>query len=267
MEYIFRKKIAIHISLCLLVNVSLSTGQSVSEIVNLILAGECQQAKQALAEMEKNKTRSEDTLLFLHGLLSTEGDSAVFFYKQILDTYPNSQYCDDVLFRLAQMRYAAGLYNSALARFREVVDKYPKSPLIQHSRYWIGLCQTALGNPDPVIDLSHTESTSQSSDGIPDLIESPNETSTIRPETKKESVSSSPQFSVQIGAFSRQNSALLRKSFFEKKGYIVNLRTKIRDGQTLYLVWVGSFSNEKEARSLQEELKTKLNVSGYLVSE
>jgi cell division septation protein DedD len=75
------------------------------------------------------------------------------------------------------------------------------------------------------------------------------------------------QYYVQVGAFSRQNSALLRKSFFESKGYKVHLRTKWRDGKLLYLIWLGPGNTREEARTLGENLRIKLDIKYIIVSE
>jgi hypothetical protein len=85
-----------------------SSGQSVSDIVGLIRKGQIQDARGILLRIENARPTTEpsDTLLFLHGLLSTRGDSAASFYERLVESYPESPYWETAFFRLAQLQYA-----------------------------------------------------------------------------------------------------------------------------------------------------------------
>ncbi len=73
-------------------------------------------------------------------------------------------------------------------------------------------------------------------------------------------------FSIQIGAFTDKSNAEKEKSFFEEKGYNVELRTKIKDGKLFYLVWVGCFQDRKDAERLRREIKVKFERDGFIIS-
>ena len=122
--------------------------------------------------------------------------------------------------------------DSASVYFRMAVDNYPHTDITQHAR-------------QDIYALSEDES------------EKPEESTPV----------SSIHWAVQIGAFSHQANALLRKSFFEKEGYHVDLRTKMRESNRLYLIWLGSFKTRDEAKQFGERLKKRYGVSYTLVSE
>jgi len=202
-------------------------------------------------------------------LLSTDGDSAATTYEQFLKTYPHSRYSDDILFRLAQLKYAQGLYKTAQNRFRLLLKEYPRSPLHQKCHYWIGLCFQAMEQTDSAAFrfrkvLDEFAYTDLSQIAEKDLRTLENNKS---PQVEEITPTSTTRHAVQIGAFSHQTNALLRKSFFERKGYRVDLRTKMKGGEILYLIWVGSLKTREEAREFGERLRKRYGVTYTLVSE
>lgn len=246
----------------------LTQGQTESNVIHLIREGRIREAKELLNRFENNPQRSE-RILFLHGLLSTEADSAVTYYEQLLKSYPDSPYSDDALFRLAQLKYAQGLYKTAQKQFQLLLEEYPRSSLHQKCYYWIGLCHQSMGQTDSagvsfrkaVEDFSYTNLSKIAQ----------NDLETLNEEKIAESQESSPRpkirYSVQVYAFSNQNRAILRKDFLESKGYQVSLRTKIKEGRNLYLIWLGSFDTREEAREFGESVKKRLGLTYTLVSE
>lgn len=262
--------------------ISNAKDSQLSEVVDLIRDGKIDDAKRCLARIEKPE-KSSDSMLFLLGLLSTNGDSASYFYEQLLRTYPESQYSDDALLRLAQIKYALGLYKAALLRYKGVISHYPNSPLIPKCYYGISLCFFAMGESDSasvwfqkVIDEHPTSDFSNlaQSDIENFKIKSPNHQSPRNqsrasksdPQTEAQK-NSTVQYAIQVGAFSNQRNALLRKAFFEQEGYQVNLRTKTVNGQLYYLIWVGLFDNRTETERFKETLIKKYGGQYTLVSE
>jgi len=247
---------------------TVATSQTTSQIVRLIREGHIEEARNILSRM-KGAVKQPDKLLFLKGLLSTNTDTASAYYGKLLKLYPESQYCDDAYFRLSQLKYAQGLYKTAQKMFARLLIKYPHSSLRQECHYWIGLCYQATGQTDSaafqfqkvVKDFPATELSQIARKDLNSLSRKQN--------TERKPPISKPKtlYAVQVGAFTYQANALFRKSFFEREGYQVELRTKIRNGKALYLVWVGSFSTMEEAKKLGEKLKKHYGIQYTLVSE
>jgi tetratricopeptide (TPR) repeat protein len=122
-----------------------------SEISDLIKEGHVRQAQTLLQQIDVTQMET-DRLLFLQGLLSTDGDSAVVYYEELLVRHPQSQFADDALFRLGQIKYAQGLYRTAKIRFQRLSSEYPQSSLHQRCQYWIALCHAAVGETDSAAD-------------------------------------------------------------------------------------------------------------------
>ena len=238
--------------------------QSVSEIVTLTRQGRLQEARDVLRSLEESEGKKH---LFLHGLLTTDGDSAAAFYDNLLNTDPDNPYSDLALFRLAQLTYARGLYHQSMDQFRVLIYRYPSSTLHARAIYQMGMCHSALNQPDSAMayfqkvreDYPHSDMVSLAGDDM----------SRIRRQNSRDSEEPEPSMRhcVQVGAFTRQSNALLRKSFFENKGYEVSLRTKTVENRLFYLVWIGSYSSREDARKAGEQLKRKFDIQYTLVSE
>ena len=251
----------------LLIPWTLTISQTETEIVDLIRKGQSRQAKEMLMKGDTNIPH--DRSLLLHGMLSINADSAVAHYEELLKTYPKSLYGDRALFRIAKLKYAQGLYKTAQNSLIRLMDEYPLSSLHQSCYYWLGSCYQAMGHTDSAIAYLR-----KTVDDFPrtDISEAARRDLWTLTDHKYDDVLESEQtpetrWAVQVGAFTNQTRALIRKSFFEQKGHQVELRTKVRDGETLYLVWVGTFKTRDEAKQYGEMLKKKYGGSYIPVSE
>ena len=72
-------------------------------------------------------------------------------------------------------------------------------------------------------------------------------------------------FTIQVGAFSALVNAGKLRDFFEGLNYTVEITSKVRDGKSLYLVWVGSFQSSAEAKKIARTIKTKHNFNPLVV--
>lgn len=238
--------------------------QSVSDVLTLTRQGRLNEARQMLKSLESSGSESH---LFLHGLLCTDADSAAAYYEKLLQTDRKNPYSDLALFRLGQLSYARGLYHQSLQLFTGLIQSFPASTLHPRAFFQIGMCHSALSQPDSALyyfqkirnDYPNSDIAALADAGLSDIENSHS--------GEKDEPTVSFRFSVQVGAFTRHSNALLRKSFFENKGYEVALRTKTVDNQLFYLVWVGSYASREEARSAGESLKRRFDIQYTLVSE
>ena len=269
MEHSLNRKL-IHFLILFLFS-SLSSGESrsqdVTDVVDLIRKGEIEKARKIVSSFKEDE-KSKATALFLTGLLSVNGDSSAEYYSQLIKKYPNNKYCDDALFRLAQLRYARGLYHSALAGFKTLLKNYPHSPLQQENKHWIGLCYQTMDQPDSsrkyITKLNSIPHKPEPSELLQtDQKKSGASSLAVQPTPEKSAV----QYHVQTGAYTHQTNALMRKSFFEREGYHVEMRTKTIEGKTLYLIWVGMFNDKTDAEVFGDQLKKRYGVDYRIVSE
>jgi cell division septation protein DedD len=264
--------------------------QSVPDIILMIQEGRLAEAQNALDQLESS-SRQKDSILFLKGLITKDADEAAGYYQNLIQSYPSSQFAQKALFRLAQLKYAQGLYRTALLLFLKVRDNDHQSAFLQESRYWAGLCYMAMKQSDsavvqlrrviseyPVREISrvaaqdlkslgdsspiNSEEAERPADQTAPLSGVPEVTSEPGDASQKPPIS----FTVQVGAYSNPANAEARKQFFEGEGFTVYLSSKIQNGRTLYLVWVGTFIKEDEAREFIKSLREKYGTSSTLIT-
>ncbi|MBN2200379.1 SPOR domain-containing protein [bacterium] len=244
------------------------------DLIQWIEDGRLNEARARIAHMEADR-RNPEQVLFLKGLVTSNGDSAIVIFERLLMMYPNSRYADEAAYRLGQEKIARGLYRSALRPLNEVFRKNPDPALKEKAQYAVGLCYVNLNIPDSAnaVFRKIVESGSAASDVWVSARDRLSGQSGSAPQTgttaqaATDSTAGRPHYAVQVGAFGNQSNALMRKSFFERAGYPVALRSKRKDGTLLYLVWIGTFATLDEARQTGERIKAKYGSSYTLVSE
>jgi len=94
--------------------------------------------KLALIELEKTST---DEALYLRGKASKElgnqeGEIAAF--EELREKYPQSNFSQEVYFRLGNYYYNQKRYKEAIEEFDKIIQLFPQSSLISESYYWMG---------------------------------------------------------------------------------------------------------------------------------
>jgi tetratricopeptide (TPR) repeat protein len=244
------------------------------DLIQWIEEGRLDEARTRIARMEEDRRNPEQTL-FLKGLVTSNGDSAIVLFERLLMMYPKSPYADEAAYRLGQEKMARGLYRAALRPLNEVFRKNPDPGLREKSLYAVGLCYVNLNKPDSanaafqkIVDEGSAASDVwvSASGRLANAGGTPPRTETTAV-TATDTSAGRPLYAVQVGAFGNQSNALMRKSFFERAGYPVALRSKRKDSALLYLVWIGTFATLDEARQTGEKIKAKYGSSYTLVSE
>jgi tetratricopeptide (TPR) repeat protein len=247
------------------------------DLVQMIEAGRLDEARTRIAQLESDG-RSPEQALFLKGLVTSNGDSAVTLFERLLMTYPKSRYADEAAYRLGQEKMARGLYRAALRPLNEVFRKNPDPALREKCLYSVGLCYVNLNRPDSA-NAAFSKIVAEGSASSDVWISARNRladpgsgspasgTPSEAAPDSSDRPSGQPRYAVQVGAFGNQSNALMRKAFFERAGYPVALRSKRKDNALLFLVWIGTYASLEEARQTGERIKAKYGSSYTLVSE
>lgn len=180
-------------------------------------------------------------VLYLQGLLATNGVEAAKYYQMILDNFPKSEWADDALYRIHLYYYSLGLHRTAELKMQQLRKEYPNSPYIKEKP----VAEVPEDEKQPVVSVTPP----------PQLIETGNETEL-----------SGAAYAIQAGAFASIENAMRFKSFFEELGYPVEVQNKVRGGRSLHLVWVGSFATADEARKFRAEIKSKHKIESIVVA-
>ncbi len=209
-----------------------SGGPDIQKRLEMIEKGQVEQVKAELPTLLTNY-QNNPGVMYLQGVLTSDGTEAVKIFQSIVDNFPKSEWADDALYKLYQYYYSIGLYKTADQKMAQLKQDYP------YSAY--------------AVDQSTTSktTTTESADSI-------------KPKSTVQKFSTS--FTVQVGAFSTLQRAEELKSFFERKGYSSNIFTMVSNGRKLHKVWVGEFQNQDEARRFGAEVKKKFSLESIVVA-
>ena len=219
--------------------------------------------------------------LFLEAFIEENGERAIEIYQRIIREYPQSQFADRSLLKVAQYYYALGSYISARQYLDNLVDQFPESLLIPEAKYLAARCFIALSYYSSAEDelkqvikkysdspfkaqakrdltlLKELSSQDRDSPQIGD--------EKMNPVSQRENLSLSSKYAIQIGAFREKDNALKLKTIYSDRGYLTTLESKYLDGDLLYLVHVGEFETEEQAARFGEVFKTVHGVSFHVV--
>jgi tetratricopeptide (TPR) repeat protein len=204
--------------------------------LKMIESGNVGEVKESLVDLKKNHP-SDPSVLFLNGVLTENGQQAVVIYQNIVDNYPQSKYADAALYRIFSYYYALGLYETAKAKLKLLIDKYPESPYIKIAE------QSVLPSGE---NISVTEETVEEQGGQ------------TLPEQDYE-------FTIQAGAFTNFENAVSLKNDFEKSGILARVSEKNVGGTTFHIVYAGQFVEYEDAEDFLQVINTKFDLTGRVV--
>lgn len=195
------------------------------------------QADAVRAELPSLMTNYQNNpgVMYLQGVLTTDGAEAAKIYQSIVDNFPKSEWGDDALYRLYQYYYSIGLYKTADQKLVQLKEEYPFSAYATEHNLVLEEKPPAKEKPAVI----------KSTGTVPKF---------------------TTNFTVQVGAFSTFQNAEELKIKFEKEGYSSNIFTMVSNGKKLYKVWVGEYQTYEEAKRFTAEIKKKFNLISIVVS-
>lgn len=198
--------------------------------LEMIQKGEGEKVKAELPDL-LTRYQNHPGVMFLQGMLTTDGAQASKIYQTIVDNFPDSEWADDALYKLYQYYYSLGLYKTGDAKLKQLKELYPMSP---HSS-------------DEAMQAEHQKAVER------------------EPAPGGEPVPAAA-YTVQVGAFSTLQNAEELKGRFEKESYSATISTVVSNGKTLHKVWVGEFKTYDAAKRFAGEIKSKYNIDSIVVS-
>jgi tetratricopeptide (TPR) repeat protein len=197
--------------------------------LELIKNGQANEVKAELPSL-LTKYQNDPGVLYLQGVLTSDGSEAVKVFQSVVDNFPKSEWADDALYRAYQYYYSIGLYKTATQKYDQLKQAYPSSSYLSPGE----------------LSLANRET---------EAVEKPGSTRDADNGT----------FAVQVGAFSTAENANKQKRFFHNVGYPVEILNKVKRGKSFYLVWIGNFKGNDEARKFGSELKRKYKIDTIVV--
>ena len=212
----------------------------ISEYLSMVKGGQVEQVREELPSL-LSKYPNNPTVLYLQGLVMSNGAEAVRIYQSIVDNFPQSEWADDALYKVYQFYYALGLYRTAEIKLKQLKKGYPESEYIQG---------TSEAEPTSITKekglLASEPPPADSEEPRMDVVQG--------------------QFALQVGAYSIQVNAEKQKLFFEDLGYPVEVINKVGGSQSLFLVLVGNYTTYDEAKAKEAQIKNTYNIDSFVVS-
>lgn len=206
-----------------------------------IEAGEKDKAAEKLNDL-KEEYPGDPSVMFLDGVLTENGQTAVGIFKNIIDKYPKSRYADASLYRIYSYYYALGLYQTSKTFLERLKSEYPHSPYIQ-------IAEKKIPAKDEVTGEENVQK----------------ETKPDRSKTTETEKRTDYKYTIQAGAFSNPANAESLKKSFTDAGFYSDTSEKNVAGTLFTVVYVGKFLNEDEARNFLEVINKRFNISGRIV--
>ena len=230
-----------HISIFLLCFTFLFTSQIFAQEVNIvpylkmIEKGDFAEVKSKFLELKADYPKSAN-LIFLEGVLTENGQTAVVLYQSLLDKYPKSAYADAALYRIYSYYFALGLYNTADKNLEKLKKDYPESPYIKMAS------TNVVKNDDDEFNEPDQENISENKGNDKDYL-----------------------YTVQAGAFTNSANAASLKNEIESVGMVSFIKEKNVAGTVFNVVYVGKFKTRKEAEDFLPIVDARFRTAGRVV--
>ena len=254
-------------------------------LIREVLSGEKDSAAIYLPIMEKRYPHNPN-MLFLKGLMETNGEKAMEIFVDLYNNHPTSEYGDDAVMKAAEFYYASGLYIQAAAWLKKMPIYYSRSKHIERAIKLFLNSLIVSGHKDtaifyskvfkkqfPSLDvdekintlLEEYQGSINKSKSIPDNNHesiNPLRSSSVREINEKKS----GKYSLQSGAFSLQENAEDQKIYLMTGGFKARIAELYRKTKVLYAVRIGYFTTSQEAEEVGGTIKTKLDLETIVIT-
>jgi len=211
---------------------------NIEKQLNAIETGNFQSAEVDLEKMKQQNPR-DPSVIYLDALMTTDGKKALEKYKTISEQYPNSKYADAAVYQIYCYYFASGSYSTSNTYLEKLRTDYSNSSYLK----LINNKSADAGNLSPQKNSNK------------EMIEG--KTGTEKKELFK--------YTIQSGAFLVQaNAEKLNKSFLNS-GLKSEINEKKIGGSTFFIVNVGKFKTEDEAKSFLVDLNKNKKMEGRVV--
>jgi cell division septation protein DedD len=229
--------------------------------------------------------KNDPGVQYVKALVTLNGEKALVIYRDLLRNHPDHVYADDVAMKIGEYLFSRGLYSQASKQFRLVPLVYTTTEHVQRATDLMVNSYTATGQRDsaayyvrqirllhPTLEYDHY--------GMATLVNPPEEAKLVKLDKEKVSAkindrkqtwrspkpnptipkpgpSRTKDFVVQVGAFSKYESALRIKNLLLQGGFNVEIVEVPSAGRRLHAVRVLRFYSLDEAETEGERVKDK----------
>jgi hypothetical protein len=279
------------ISFLILFISSLCGQNELDVLIEQVLNGSSDSASIYLPTMEQ-RYPNNPSLLYLKGLLESNGKEAMQVFVTLYNNHPTSVYGDDAVMKVAEYFYAAGLYVQSTEWLKKMPIYYSRSEHIEravklflNSLIVSGLKDTAIFysrvferqfpelNVDGkikslLLEFKESDRAKGNSNDIVQNFTDFNKVKSNQPIQDKiisNQDDISAPFSLQSGAFSSEVNATSQRTELVISGFRARVKELYKSDKTLYAVRIGYFNNREDALKVGEQIKTKLDLDTIII--
>ena len=249
----------------------------IDRFIGEVLSGSKDSAVYYFPIIEKQYPNNPN-MLFLKGILETDGEIAMKIFIDLYDKHPTSDYGDDAVMKVAEYYYASGLYVQSAKWLKKMPLYYSRSKHIEraiklylNSLIVSGLRDTAVvlsqvfQRQFPNLDVSEKiNGLLKEYEGVK---QTPNNINSISFIEKTKVNKSLGRYSLQSGAFTLKKNAEEQKMHIINFGFDARVDELVRKTKKLYAVRIGYYDTEKEAKKIGNEIKSKLDLQTIVVTK
>ena len=275
-------KIIYFITICLSF---LRSQDHIDALIQDVLHGSRDSAEKALSSIEQ-KYPNNPSVMYLKGLLETDGEEAMALFSNLYNTHPTSDYGDDAVMKVAEYYYVAGLYVQAADWLKKMPIYYSRSEHIERAVKLFLNSLMVSGLKDTAIFYSRVferQFPQLDVDGkINDLLQDFEKSNQQKEDAKEKTPKSSkPEgipikqndtngsvgiYSLQSGAYSVRENAELQKTNLIIAGFSARVTELHRNNRVLYAVRIGYYNSKNDAGIIGSQIKTKLDIATIVVT-
>ena len=261
----------------------------VDMLIQDVLSGARDSAAYYLPMLEKQYPNNPN-MLFLKGLMESDGEEAMQIFVKLYNNHPTSAYGDDAVMKVAEFYYASGLYVQSANWLKKMPLYYHRSEHIEravklflNSLIVSGLRDTAIhyskvfkkqfpsfdidGKINDLLEGYGNSKQPINSDKLiternPEVYKSPKSILSKNAEEDKISF----QYSLQSGAFSLKENAENQKIYLMSGGFQAHISELYHQTKKLYVVRIGNYNNSKEAEEVRKKIKSLLDLDTIVVN-
>jgi tetratricopeptide (TPR) repeat protein len=229
--------------------------QDIDEAIRLFNSFQFSRAKEIFHALKTDTEypRIGEVYYYL-GRLSVNPDSAVYYYYDVINKYPQSRYADVSYLEIAKINVARKNFRTAIANLDALVKRYPETEYRDEIMFWRGVSYISVEETEEgEVILSELQKT------FPKSVWSERAANiTTTKDIEKE------YYAIQLGSYRNKSNAETYAATLREKGLNVRVVEATVKGQTYYRVWIGQFLTLEQAKEYMLKLDS-LGLKGNVV--
>ena len=257
-------------------------------LIQDVLHGSRDSAAIYLPTMEQ-RYPNNPSLMYLKGLLETNGEEAKTIFAKLYNTHPTSEYGDDAVMKVSEYYYAAGLYVQAAIWLKKMPIYYSRSEHIERAVKLFLNSLIVSGHKDTAIFYSRVfkrqfphldvdgkinnllldfEKADQAKEDASKNLKPEVTTTEIMDETPIATFNTDNShgiYSLQTGAYSIRENAESQKINLIIAGFSARINELYKSQRRLYAVRIGHFNSKEDAQKVGAQIKAKLDINTIVI--